>query len=205
MRSVDARSVLTKYEAVDVTRVSGNSEHVVSETRITGLLEFVPRSNGGAWLMQPVSFLVAENERNRKAKIAEIAPLSTMDRHLRVVLTLGKVEASRVLRMKPGEELVLTRKGWGRTWKQRIRCLPNKELLNALKKLTRWAAAHPRITKVVGTPGTDIASNLPKAIDSAFGFIALVRCGYPLRIKSKIAYDEMVAAENDIRVALEKR
>lgn len=89
--------------------------------RIVGPLEFVARPDGGARLMLPVSVLVVENERNRAMGIMEITPLCRMDLRVREVMSLGKREVAKVLGMKPGDELTLVRKGWGREWWHRIR------------------------------------------------------------------------------------
>ena len=110
------------YEAVEITRAFGNATQITFEERYSGPLEFVARPDGGAWLMKPVSELVRTNEKDRKAGIMEISALDRFDQRLRVVLSLGKPDTARVLAMRDGEELTLIRKGWGRTWRQRILC-----------------------------------------------------------------------------------
>jgi len=112
---------MTEFEAIDVVRVRGTATAITSEERITGLLEYVARPEGGAWLMMPVDVLVAENEKHRSAGIMEIAPLCKMDLHLRVVLSLGKKDAMRALAMNAGDELTLVRCGWGKEWRHRVR------------------------------------------------------------------------------------
>ena len=106
-----------KYEAVEVFKVSGTVKEITSEEKISGPLEFVPLPDGSAMLMLPIDALVDKNEHQRRAGIIEIAPLSKMDRRLRGVLDLGKVEARKVLSMRPGDELEIIRKGWGREWR----------------------------------------------------------------------------------------
>jgi len=112
-----------KYEAIEVFKVLGTVKEITSEKKISGPVEFVPLPDGSAMLMLPVKILVEENERHRKVGIIEIPPLSKFDWRLRGVLDLGKVEARKVLSMHPGDELELIRKGWGREWRNKIKCL----------------------------------------------------------------------------------
>jgi len=108
-----------KYKAIDVSRVSGNAKKILMEEKVTGYLEFVPRPDGGGYLMLPVDVLIAKNDSIRG--ISEIIPLSKMDHVLRTILTLGKVEARKLLSMHSGNEMTIVRKGWGREWEHTIR------------------------------------------------------------------------------------
>ena len=112
-----------KYEAIEVYRVKGTIEKITSEEKISGPLEFVPLPDGTAILMLPIEMFIEENELHRKAGIIEIPPLSKMDKRLRGVLDLGKIEARKVLSMRPGDELEIIRKGWGRVWINKIKRL----------------------------------------------------------------------------------
>ena len=112
---------MKQYEAIDVIKASGNAKQVTEEKRISGKLDFVPLDDR-AWLMLPVSVLIAHNDEARKRNVMEVSPLSKMDIWLRGVIELTKAEASKVLALKIDEEVVIVRKGWGRIWQNKIRC-----------------------------------------------------------------------------------
>lgn len=112
---------MKEFEAIDVTRVFGNNTNITSEEKITGKLDFVARPDGGAWLILPISVLIEKNEEHRKRGILEISPLDKWDLRLRVVVSLGKPETAKLLKMKQNEEIILIRKGWGKEWQQKIR------------------------------------------------------------------------------------
>ena len=112
---------MIKVEAVNVMRVRGNAEKIISEEKITGELEFLPTTDGSGSLMFPISFLIAENEFHRKQGIMEIQPLSKMDLRLREILHLSKRETWKLLSLDIGESMILTRGGWGKVWKHVIK------------------------------------------------------------------------------------
>ena len=106
---------------IDAWIVRGTAAGITHEDHFVGDVEFVPRTDGGAELMKPVQILIDENERQRKAGMMEIPVLSKFDRQLRTVLFLGKREANRIRTLRPGEDTVIPRTGWGRTWENHVK------------------------------------------------------------------------------------
>ena len=109
------------FEAVDVVRVRGNTDGILSEERITGQLLFVPHPDGTASIMLPISYLIEEAKEARRGGLIETPPLGRADMHKRRILSLGKREVQRVWGLQIGEEIVFARKGWGKTSRQRLR------------------------------------------------------------------------------------
>jgi len=110
-----------KFEAIELYRVRGNIDRIISEEKITGSLDLVPMPCGQAYLMLPVEGLVKTNEEHRKRGIMEIPPLSKLDISNRMVLELTKAESRKAFLSKPGDKISITRHGWGKIWVHRIR------------------------------------------------------------------------------------
>ena len=115
--------MMIKVEAVNVLRIRGNAEKVISQQNITGELEFVPATDGSGSLLLPISVLIETNEKYRKCGISEIRPLSKMDLQMRVVLYLSKAESKKIVLMNIGEKMTLIRRGWGMVWNHVIKKL----------------------------------------------------------------------------------
>lgn len=111
---------MIKIICLDVRRVSGDKDKVILEEIVTGCLDFVPKPDGGGWLMLPVDELINLNEYARKRGIMEIVLLSKFDIHKRAVIELTKKECIKLLIAQPGEIITVIRKGWGRTWHHKI-------------------------------------------------------------------------------------
>jgi len=110
-----------KFEAIELYRVRGNIDRIISEEKITGSLDLVPMPSGQAYLMLPVEGLVETNEEHRKRGIMEIPPLSKLDINNRMVLELTKAESRKALLTEPGYEFSIIRHGWGKAWVHKIR------------------------------------------------------------------------------------
>jgi len=113
------------YRCIDVKRVKGNKEKILSEEIVTGDLEFIPRSDGGGWLMLPIIALVDHNVELRKHKMIECQPLSKLDIHKRAIIDVTKNEARELLSAQPGEIVTMIRKGWGRIWNHKFQRVNN--------------------------------------------------------------------------------
>ena len=111
---------MNRIICLDVRRVRGNKDKVTLEEIVTGCLDFVPRPDGGGWLMLPIAELVNLNEEARKRGTMEISPLSKFDIRKRSVVELTKKECVKLLTAQPGEIITVIRKGWGRTWHHKI-------------------------------------------------------------------------------------
>jgi len=109
-----------KIYCIDVTKVSGNKDEILSEEKITGELEFVPMPDGTGLLMRPINYLIKQNELARKEGAMKIPPLSKLDISKRGVLTLTKKECKNLF-VSRKTEFVVTRKGWGKTWNHKFK------------------------------------------------------------------------------------
>ena len=108
-----------RIKAIKVYKVSGNSNEILSVFVFEDVyLEFCPLPSFGAWLMLPVSDELAAR---REKRGGYTMPLSKIDFVDRGVMELTPGEARKVLAAPPGTEIVITRKGWGRQWKNRLR------------------------------------------------------------------------------------
>ena len=104
-------------KTVDVRKISGNKDIILSNEPITGPLEFVPLSDGTGLIMLPVDVLIEHNTRAAERGLLEIAPMSRADLHLRKILSVSKKEAMEILCADLGKQIGLIRKGWGQTFK----------------------------------------------------------------------------------------
>jgi len=108
-----------KFEAIEVYKVSGNKDEVLSEQRIIGPVELVPMPTGRAYLMLPMDY--EKREDARKRGLMEAPPLSKWDLRERRILELSKAESIKAFSLNPGDEITIIRKSWGRTWNHKVR------------------------------------------------------------------------------------
>ena len=108
-----------KVECINVVKVTGNKDEILSEEKITGELEFVPMPNGTGLLMRPINYLIEKNESARKRGTMKVLPLSKWDVHQRGILELTKKECCNLLTTSQAE-FIVQRKGWGKIWNHKF-------------------------------------------------------------------------------------
>lgn len=103
-------------KCIDVRKISGTKDKLLSEKIIEGNLDFVSLLNGTSLLLLTIAKLIIENEKARNENRFETVPLSKIDLQKRTVLALSKKETLSLLNLSPGKQYVITRKGWGKIW-----------------------------------------------------------------------------------------
>ena len=103
------------WHAVDLTKISGTATEVQSIETIFGDVEIVPdpEHKCAALVLRPLEWL------QREHPLYDVG--SNLAFRARIVLSLTKREAALAFDAESGDELTLTRKGWGTTFVHTLR------------------------------------------------------------------------------------